>query len=351
MRIPLSTTLPVLALLVLTLTGVTACGGKAARERSQALLESQTGEQWFCQIAEDQTSWDCVQSDLLAAAPVPERMPVPRGERVAPGPASISAEALEVAEVEVIEVDVVEAEVVELEIDDGNVVETDVVETDIVAMEGVETEGVETEVIDEIGEADVVETVVETVDVETLVDETDVAEGEVIELEVDESDIPETEVVGPEVDETDVADMDVAMLEVDDPGVVETDVAATELVGSDAVITEADSSDLTSVELYALPDDAFVVQLVAMRSARTLDNLINDRELTDVFPVRIAVDGEVYHVLVTGPYDDEPSAQEFAAVPPDHLQDFQPWVRSARSLKAAMRAADELSANQTDDER
>ena len=87
-----------------------------------------------------------------------------------------------------------------------------------------------------------------------------------------------------------------------------------------------------------------------MRSARTLDKLINDRGLTDVFPVRIAVDGEVYHVLVTGPYDDEPSAQEFAAVPPDQLQDFQPWVRSVRSLKAAMREADELSANDADDQ-
>lgn len=276
MRFAPANLLPLLALLVLTMAGLTACGGKAARERSQALLESQSGEKWFCQIAEDQRNWDCVQSNALAAAPVPERMPVPREELLA--------------------LEVLEVEVDELNMDGTDVVETVVVETDVV----------ETEVV----EMDVVETVVaETDAVESKIDEIDVVETETGELEVHETDLVETE--------------------------------AGEL---DAIVTVTSSGDLPRAELYALPDDAFVVQLVAMRNARTLDNLINDRELTDVFPVRVAVDGEVYHVLVAGPYDDEPSAQEFAAAPPDQLQDFQPWVRSARSLKAAMREADELSA-------
>ncbi len=260
MRFAPANVLPLLALLVLTMAGLTACGGKAARERSQALLESQSGEKWFCQIAEDQRNWDCVQSNALAAAPVPERMPVPREELVA--------------------LEVLEVEVDELNLDGTDVVETVVVETDVV---------------------------------ESKIDEIDVVETETGELEVHETDLVETE--------------------------------AGEL---DAIVTVTSSGDLPRAELYALPDDAFVVQLVAMRNARTLDNLINDRELTDVFPVRVAVDGEVYHVLVAGPYDDELSAQEFAAAPPDQLQDFQPWVRSARSLKAAMREADELSAPGSD---
>ena len=277
MRTPPSTILPVLALLVLALTGLTSCGGKAARERSQALLESQSGEQWFCQVAEDQISWDCVQSDQLAAAPAPERMPVSRDELLIAQRTSISSETLEGDE----------TEVTELEVDEFIDVEIEDIETDVVEIDGVETDVVETDLV----ETGVVET-----------------------------------------------------------GVVETDSLETEIAMVDTVVPEADSPVPTSVELYALPDDAFVVQLVAMRSARTLDDLINDRELTGVFAVRIAVDGEVYHVLVTGPYDDEPSAQEFAAVPPDQLQDFQLWVRSVRSLKAAMREAEELSVNGADEQ-
>lgn len=270
MRFAPANLLPLLALLVLTMAGLTACGGKAARERSQALLESQSGEKWFCQIAEDQRNWDCVQSNALAAAPVPERMPVPREELVA--------------------LEVLEVEVDELNMDGTDVVETMVVETDVV--------------------------------------ETVVAETDAVELKIDEIDVVETETGELEIHETDLVETEAGEL--------------------DAIVTVASSGDLPRAELYALPDDAFVVQLVAMRNARTLDNLINDRELTDVFPVRVAVDGEVYHVLVAGPYDDEPSAQEFAAAPPDQLQDFQPWVRSARSLKAAMREADELSAPGSD---
>ena len=332
MRIPPATLLPVLVLLVLGLTALTACGGNAARERSQALLESGTGEQWFCQIAEDQINWDCVRSDQLAAAPAPERMPVPREELLAVAPATMSSGGLEVvgmggSELEVDEVISVETDSVEMD-----VVETDDVETDVVEMDVDPTDDVETDVL-----------------------EADAAQPEVVELAVDEADVVELEadeaiVAEPEVEEAKVLVKQVAMLEVDDPGVAVADDAGIEVAMSDDAVSEADSTVAISVEPYALPDDAFVVQLVAMRSARTLDKLINDRGLTNVFPVRIAVDGEVYHVLVTGPYDDEPSAQEFAAVPPDQLQDFQPWVRSVRSLKAAMREADELSANDADEQ-
>ena len=352
MRIPPTTLLPVLALLVLGLTGLTACGGKAARERSQALLESRTGEQWFCQIAEDQINWDCVRSDQLAAAPAPERMPVPREELLAVAPAPISSGGLEVvgmggSELEVDEVISVETDRVEADNVEMDVIEVDDVETDVVEMDVAETDDVE---------MDVVEMDVDPRDgVETDVLEIDAAQPEVVERAVDEVDViePETDetiVAEPEVEEAEASGSQVAMLEVDDPRVAIADDAGIAVAMSDDVVSEADSTAAIGVEPYALPDDAFVVQLVAMRSAHTLDKLINDRGLTDVFPVRIAVDGEVYHVLVTGPYDDEPSAQEFAAVPPDQLQDFQPWVRSVRSLKAAMREADELSANDADEQ-
>ena len=352
MRIPPTTLLPVLALLVLGLTGLTACGGNAARERSQALLESGAGEQWFCQIAEDQINWDCVRSDQLAAAPAPERMPVPREELLAVAPAPISSGGLEVvgmggSELEVDEVISVETDRVEADNVEMDVIEVDDVETDVVEMDVAETDDVE---------MDVVEMDVDPRDgVETDVLEIDAAQPEVVERAVDEVDViePETDetiVAEPEVEEAEASGSQVAMLEVDDPRVAIADDAGIAVAMSDDVVSEADSTAAIGVEPYALPDDAFVVQLVAMRSARTLDKLINDRGLTDVFPVRIAVDGEVYHVLVTGPYDDEPSAQEFAAVPPDQLQDFQPWVRSVRSLKAAMREADELSANDADEQ-
>ena len=300
MRIPPTTLLPVLALLVLGLTGLTACGGNAARERSQALLESGAGEQWFCQIAEDQINWDCVRSDQLAAAPAPERMPVPREELLAVAPAPISSGGLEVvgmggSELEVDEVISVETDRVEADNVEMDVIEVDDVEMDVVEMDVDPRDGVETDVL-----------------------EIDAAQPEVVERAVDEVDViePETDetiVAEPEVEEAEASGSQVAMLEVDDPRVAIADDAGIAVAMSDDVVSEADSTAAIGVEPYALPDDAFVVQLVAMRSARTLDKLINDRGLTDVFPVRIAVDGEVYHVLVTGPYDDEPSAQEFAA--------------------------------------
>ncbi len=415
MRFAPANVLPLLALLVLTMAGLTACGGKAARERSQALLESQSGEKWFCQIAEDQRNWDCVQSNALAAAPVPERMPVPREELVA--------------------LEVLEVEVDELNLDGTDAVETVVVETDVVETVVVET--------------DVVETVVaETDAVELDIDEIDVVETETGELEIDETAVVETEssdpdaiataansahwpraelyafpddayvvelvvmpsaetldylikdqgltdviavrvaadgvfhyvlLMGPYADEPSaqeivalppdrLQDFQLRVIsvrslkgamheaeelanEMDDPGyVAEVEVAETDGVEQDLAAAETNTIDLPSVELSILPDDAYVVQLVAMRSAQTLDSLINDRGLTDVFPARVAADGEIYHVLLIGPYADEPSAQEAAAVPPEQLQDFHPWVRSVRSLKAAMREADELSANGVDDQ-
>lgn len=295
MRTPTTTTVLLLALLVLALTGLTACGGKAARERSQALLESQTGEKWFCQIAEDQTSWDCVQSNELAAAPAPERMPVPREELMTIEVATISDQALEVVEVEVDE----------LEIDGTETIETEVVGTEVVEMDVVETA---------IAEADVLEPAV----AETDVLETPVAEANVVETETDELEVGETDVV------------------------------ETETAGPDAVVTAADAADWPRAELYALPDDAYVVELVALPSAQALETLINDHGLTDVIAVRIAADGVFHHVLLTGPYVDEPTAQEFAALPPDHLRDFRLRVMPVRSLKVAMREADEL-ANAVDD--
>ncbi len=248
-----------------------------------------------------------------------------------------------------------------------DVEQTDVVETDVVEIDVIETDDVDTDVLEVNGDptdvadtdyvqTDVVEMDVEpTDDVETDVLETDAAQPEVVELAVGDADVVELEadetiVAELELEEAEVSESQVAMLEVDDLGVAVADDAGIEVAMSDDVVSVADSTVAIRMEPYALPDDAFVVQLVAMRSASTLDRLINDRGLTNVFPVRIAVDGEVYHVLVTGPYDDEPSAQEFAAVPPDQLQDFQPWVRSVRSLKAAMREADELSANDADEQ-
>ena len=285
MRTPPTTNLLLLALLALALTGVTACGGKAARERSQALLESQSGEKWFCQIAEDQTSWDCVQSNELAAAPAPERMPVPREELLA-------------------------LEVVEVEVDGMDAIETVAVETLVVEPAIVEAEAVAT-------------VVAETEVVEVEVDETDVVETETDELEVDGTDVVETQTDELAVDETDAAEAEPAEL--------------------DAIVTAPDSADRPRVELYALPDDAYLVELVAMPSAQALDSLIKDRELTDVIAVRIAADGVFHHVLLTGPYADEPTAQEFVALPPDHLQDFRLRVMPVRSLKVAMREADELA--------
>jgi len=260
MRFAPANLLPLLALLVLTMAGLTACGGKAARERSQALLESQSGEKWFCQIAEDQRNWDCVQSNALAAAPVPERMPVPREELVA--------------------LEVLEVEVDELNMDGTDVVETVVVETDVV---------------------------------ESKIDEIDVVETETGELEIDETAVVETESSDP-----------------------------------DAIATAANSAHWPRAELYAFPDDAYVVELVVMPSAETLDHLIEDQGLTDVIAVRVAADGVFHHVLLMGPYADEPSAQEIVALPPDRLQDFQLRVISVRSLKGAMHEAEEL-ANEMDD--
>jgi septal ring-binding cell division protein DamX len=314
-------------------------------------------------------------------------MPVPREELLAVAPASISSGGLEVVgmggseletdEVISVETDSVETGVVEMDVDQTDVVETDVVEVDVIETDDVETDiaeidvieadDVETDVVEvEVDPTDVVDTdyveteimemdVDPTDNVETDVLETDAAQPEVVELAVGDADVVELEadetiVAEPELEEAEVLGSQVAMLEVDDPGVAVADDARIEVAMSDDVVSVADSTVAIRMEPYALPDDAFVVQLVAMRSARTLDRLINDRGLTNVFPVRIAVDGEVYHVLVTGPYDDEPSAQEFAAVPPDQLQDFQPWVRSVRSLKAAMRAADELTASDADEQ-
>ena len=229
MRTPPTTNLLLLALLALVLTGVTACGGKAARERSQALLESQTGEKWFCQIAEDQTSWDCVQSNELAAAPAPERMPVPREELLAP--------------------EVVEAEV------DG---------TDAIEVVAVETVAVEGPVVGAVA--------IETVAVETVAVETEAAEAVAVETVAVETEVVEAEAVETEFVETEVVDV-----ELDEPDLVEA-----ETIELDTTVSAADSADRLPADLYTLPDDAYVVELVTTPSAQELESLVNDRGLMDV---------------------------------------------------------------------
>ena len=435
MRTPPTTNLLLLALLALTLTGVTACGGKAARERSQALLESQTGEKWFCQIAEDQTSWDCVQSNELAAAPAPERMPVPREELLAlevveaevDGTDAIEVVAVETVAVEgpvvgavAIETVAVETEAAEAVAVEAVAVETEVVEAETVETEFVETDVVEAEVVDvELDEPDLVEA--ETIELDTTVSAADSADRlpadlytlpddayvvelvttpsaqeleslvndrelmDIIEVRVaadgvfhhvlltgvfaDESsaqefvELPPDQLQDFQLRVIPVRSLKVAMREADaleygvaDPGppagreVAGLEVAQTNGAGLDPAVARTNPVDLPRPQLSSLPDDAYVVQLVAMRSAQTLDQLIEARGLTEVIPARVAADGEIYHILLIGPFD-EPGAQEFAAAPPDHLQDFQPWVRSVSSLKAAMREADELSGDGLDDGR
>lgn len=271
----------------MSLASISACGGRAGQAKGSGQLGGITGEQWFCQVAEDLESWDCVQSDVLAAAPVPSRMPVARHTDANPPDA-----------------------------DDAWAAAPPPPSADTVPTEAVVTETDET--MTDQTQTDRAEPVrAETVQAETV-------SAEPVQAESAAASEP-SDVAAP--NGTDIALLE--SVEPEPPGPA----------GKSELLVSA----LPPLDTAALADDAWLIQLVAMRSLETLELVARERGLEDVLTARVAANAEVYYVLLVGPYADEAAANEVAARPPEALHDFQLWVRSASSVKTAMREADALA--------
>ncbi|NKB97306.1 MAG: hypothetical protein GKR90_02240 [Pseudomonadales bacterium] len=97
-----------------------------------------------------------------------------------------------------------------------------------------------------------------------------------------------------------------------------------------------------AVNLVDLPPEFWAVQLVALSSKEALEVYAKERGVRGMSAAEIAVNGNIFYVLLLGIYESKAIAQDAIT---DLKAPFQkPWLRTVGSLQAAMRAAEQINA-------
>ena len=100
-----------------------------------------------------------------------------------------------------------------------------------------------------------------------------------------------------------------------------------------------------TVPLTELPDDFYVVQLLALSCRANLERYVRDQSLWDLAAARVEKGGELYYVLLLGAYRSRGDAEQAADALPEALGRVTPWIRPMRNLQAAMLRGDRLAGN------
>lgn len=96
-----------------------------------------------------------------------------------------------------------------------------------------------------------------------------------------------------------------------------------------------------------LPDDFYVVQLLALSDKDALQALAQQLHTPNLAAAAVASRGQIFYVLLLGAYPDQAAAERAIASRPPQLRHFNPWIRSVGSLKDAVRQAMTLAAAST----
>ena len=96
-----------------------------------------------------------------------------------------------------------------------------------------------------------------------------------------------------------------------------------------------------NANLAELPEELFVVQLLALSSRQRLARFVVDNQLHHMATARIEHEGNPMYVLLAGIYADRETAERAAASLRAGDLDVRPWVRALGPLQQAMRRADQ----------
>ncbi len=95
--------------------------------------------------------------------------------------------------------------------------------------------------------------------------------------------------------------------------------------------------------LLQLPGDFWVAQLMAVSSKEFLEEYAAEHQLRGLSAARVASDDRLFYVLILGIYENKALAQQAIADLPPPYDQYNPFLRSLKSLQQAMRKADEMA--------
>lgn len=98
--------------------------------------------------------------------------------------------------------------------------------------------------------------------------------------------------------------------------------------------------------LAEVPGHYYAVQLIAMPSAAALQNFADGQNLTDTTSVMVEREGQLFHVLLLGIYEDAATARRAVASLPPDLRDAEPWIRRISSLQSASMRANAVAGSE-----
>ena len=94
--------------------------------------------------------------------------------------------------------------------------------------------------------------------------------------------------------------------------------------------------------LADLPETFYVVQLIALSTQEDLEQYIAENDLPVMSGAVVEKDGDRFYALLAGIYPDRDTAERAARSLPEELAAHGPWVRSMKSLQAAIARAEQL---------
>ena len=91
------------------------------------------------------------------------------------------------------------------------------------------------------------------------------------------------------------------------------------------------------------PAEHFVVQLIAMSSARQLADFVAEHQLQALPSVRVERSGELFHVLLLGVFESFEQAEQASTTVPSPFASDDAWIRPVGALQAAILRGDAIA--------
>ena len=92
------------------------------------------------------------------------------------------------------------------------------------------------------------------------------------------------------------------------------------------------------VAIVDLPDTFWAVQLIALSTKESLEAYADKYKIRGMSAARVVAGDQLFYVLLLGIYETRENAEKASQNLPDPYH--KPWIRTIKSLKDAMIAAD-----------
>jgi len=97
------------------------------------------------------------------------------------------------------------------------------------------------------------------------------------------------------------------------------------------------------IALADLPSDFYTIQLLAMNSRSELEVYVQEAGVPGMSAAPVELNGALYYALLLGVYESRANAERALQGLPAAFADLNPWIRSLKSLQAAMTRAAALT--------